>query len=133
MSETIANQTLYKRLQRQLTFLNVYQYHFKFRKGKLKIFINPCVKFKKESSTLNRLYFNHLLILKACHFFSQVTKWRTKLELPLVAFKKNTSWACASIIRLRVPTVSGDMSTVGSRFKADKTVSLICKKAPLAN
>lgn len=56
-----------------------------------------------------------------------------KLKLPLVAFKKNTSWACANIIRLRVPTVSGDMSTVGSRFKADKTVSLICKKAPLAN
>lgn len=79
------------------------------------------------------LYSNYLQILKAYHFFPYVTKMEDKLELPLVAFKKNTSWACASIIRLRVPTVSGDMSTVGSRFKADKTVSLICKKAPLAN
>lgn len=58
---------------------------------------------------------------------------KKKRKLPRVAFKKNTSWAWASIIRLRVPTVSGDMSTVGSRLKADKTVSLICKKAPLAN
>ena len=56
-----------------------------------------------------------------------------KVELPLAAFKKNTSWAWASMIRLRVPTVSGDMSTVGSLFMADKTVSLMCKKAPLAN
>lgn len=78
---------------------------------------------------LSPSYFKTLSLLFTCNKMEE----KLELELPLVAFKKNTSWACANIIRLRVPTVSGDMSTVGSRFKADNTVSLICRKAPLAN
>lgn len=51
----------------------------------------------------------------------------------MVALRKKTSWACASMMMLRVPTVSGAMSMVGSRLRADSTVSLMWPKAPLAS
>lgn len=44
-----------------------------------------------------------------------------------------TSWAWASMMRLRVPTVSGEISMVGSLFSADRTVSLMWPNAPLAS
>lgn len=53
--------------------------------------------------------------------------------VPEVALWKMTSWAWASMMRLRVPTVSGEMSVVGSLFSADRTVSLMWPKAPLAS
>lgn len=53
--------------------------------------------------------------------------------VPEVALRKNTSWAWASMMRLRVPTVSGEMSIVGSLLSADSTVSLMCPNAPLAS
>lgn len=37
------------------------------------------------------------------------------------------------MMRLRVPTVSGEMSMVGSLFSADSTVSLMWPNAPLAS
>lgn len=52
---------------------------------------------------------------------------------PEAALRKMTSWACASMIVLRVPIVSGEMSMVGSLFRADRTVSLMWPKAPLAS
>lgn len=52
---------------------------------------------------------------------------------PEAALRKMTSWACASMIVLRVPVVSGEMSMVGSLCSADSTVSLMCPKAPLAS
>lgn len=53
--------------------------------------------------------------------------------VPEVALRKKTSWAWASMMRLRVPTVSGEMSMVGSLFSADSTVSLMWPNAPLAS
>lgn len=48
-----------------------------------------------------------------------------ELLVPEVALRKMTSWAWASMMRLRVPTVSGEISMVGSLFSADRTVSLM--------
>lgn len=53
--------------------------------------------------------------------------------VPEAALRKMTSWACASMIVLKVPIVSGEMSMVGSLFRADRTVSLMWPKAPLAS
>ncbi|TNN85744.1 hypothetical protein EYF80_003991 [Liparis tanakae] len=45
--------------------------------------------------------------------------------VPEVALRKKTSWAWASMMSFRVPTVSGEMSMVGSLLSADSTVSLM--------
>lgn len=71
------------------------------------------------------------MITKIAERLSHV--FRVRALVPEVALRKKTSWAWASMMRLRVPTVSGEMSMVGSLFRADSTVSLMWPNAPLAS